>query len=60
MRRLLKELLWAGAVIAVPGLGIVLLAKKLFKEIDDHEQFRKHVKKTYGYDSRHEHDTRNV
>lgn len=48
MNRTLKDLLWIGAVIVVPGLGMFLLAKKVWHDVDEKEQFKQYVRKTYG------------
>lgn len=48
MNRILKDMLWVGAVIVVPGLGLALLAKKIWQDSNEAEQFRTHVRKTYG------------
>jgi hypothetical protein len=52
--------LWVGAIIVVPGLWAILLAKRVAKEVSERKEFREHVQKTYGNNSRHEHDTSNV
>jgi hypothetical protein len=48
VNRVLKDLLWVGAVIVVPGLGMYLLAKKIWQASDEQEEFKKYVRKTYG------------
>lgn len=54
VNRMLKNMLWVGAVILVPGLGVALLAKKIIKDANDKQEFRDHVKKTYGYASHYQ------
>lgn len=51
MNQTLKAALLVGAVIVIPGMGLFLLAKAAWKEIDEREKFRQYVKKTYGKES---------
>ena len=48
MNRVLKDLLWVGAVIVVPGLGIALLIKHFASDVSERRKFQEYVKKTYG------------
>ncbi len=58
MNRTLKDALWLGLVVVVPGLGVALLAKALWKDLDEKQKFREYVHRTYGYASsfQKEHD----
>jgi hypothetical protein len=47
----LKKLLWVGAVVVMPGLGVALLAKKIASDRKKERQFREYVRKTYGNES---------
>ena len=60
MNRRLKDVLWIGAIVVVPGLWALLLARKIAKDASERDEFRKHVRKEYGYGSKHDYDTRNV
>ncbi len=48
MNHTLKTILWIGAIIVVPGLGVALLAKKIYTETDENSKFKEYVRKTYG------------
>jgi hypothetical protein len=60
VNRTLKEVLWLGAIIVVPGLGLALIVKKLYTDLDSNQEFREHVRKNYGEGSKYEYDTRNL
>jgi hypothetical protein len=48
VNKVLRDLLWVGAVIVVPGLGLALLIKALASDASEKQKFREYVKKTYG------------
>jgi hypothetical protein len=54
VNRTLKEVLWLGAIIVVPGLGLALIAKKLYNDLGSNSDFKEHVRKTYGKGSEYE------
>jgi len=58
VNRRLKDVLWVGAIVVIPGLWAVLLARKIAKDAGERKEFREHVRKTYGKGSKH--DTSNV
>lgn len=53
MDRRLKDALWVGAVVVIPGMWAFWLAKKIWKDVDEKAAFREYVHKTYGYASRY-------
>jgi len=51
VNRVLKDLLWVGAVIVVPGLGLALMVKYFASDASERRKFQEYVKKTYGKES---------
>jgi hypothetical protein len=44
----LKTILKVAAVVAVPGMGIYLLARTILRDLDEKREFREYINKTYG------------
>jgi hypothetical protein len=59
-----KTALWWGLAAVVPGFWIGMIIRTIYKNLDEKEEFRRYVRKTYGYASNfsahHDHDSRNV
>ena len=56
MKKALNKALTIGLVVAVPGIGLAWLAKKLFDSRADDAKFREHIRSTYGSGSIYERD----
>jgi len=44
-----KTALLVGLAAVVPGFWVGLLIRKLYKDLDEKNEFRRYVKRTYGY-----------
>jgi hypothetical protein len=51
VNKVLRDLLWVGAVIVVPGLGLALVVKWFASDASEKRKFQEYVKKTYGRQS---------
>jgi hypothetical protein len=54
VERRLKDALWVGAVVVIPGAWAFWLIKKILKDVDEKAAFREYVHRTYGYGSRYQ------
>jgi hypothetical protein len=49
----LKTLLKVTAIAVVPGLGVLWLARTILRDLNDRQEFRAYIRKTYGKDSKY-------
>ena len=56
MNKATKTALWVGLVAVVPGLWLGLIIRKIYTDLNEKEEFRRYVHKTYGYGSIYHND----
>jgi hypothetical protein len=56
MKPSLKSILKVAAIAIIPGMTVLWLASKFVKDLNERQEFREYVRKTYGKGSKYENE----